>query len=569
MPLKQFIRRLHGDVAIQTINSLTRLEKKFINSSNHLTFLMRCRDLNLVPNGLSLSSHFNSPAARSILHNASKLLVKERIRHHRKVKATTLNSITSHLDTLSSTLELETYSSLRAAQTKSNNILDNKTKTTHLKKLQQLNPKPADCTTTRLQKADYQRKTVVNLSDKPLNKEHISVLSRGLKFVPTRPLRNHDDFIINVEKGLQQLAPGGKVDFLRHQIADILQKSKPQQPNITKPERQAITDLRKDKSITIVQADKGKAVVVLNTNDFNKMVSNILDDDTTYRKIKKDPTQKLQRQHKAHLKQLRDNYELSHELHHKLAVSHPQAPYARATVKIHKNPPKARLLVCSRDTVFYNTAQHLTKVLAPLGKTADSYISDSTDFCEKLKTVENPGKIVSYDVVDLFTSVPINETLHILRNRLDNLDSPLDTKLSTDSILQLITNSITSTYFTWGDELYEQIHGLPMGSPLSPILSEIYMTSFEHQALSSSLIKPTCWFRKVDDTFVILPQANDPSALLQHLNQQHPRIQFTFETESNSQLPFLDVLVTRTTDNTIQTSVYPHLSISFDIQAPR
>ncbi|XP_067664187.1 uncharacterized protein [Haliotis asinina] len=354
--------------------------------------------------------------------------------------------------------------------------------------------------------------------DKPLNKEHISVLSRGLKFVPTRPLRNHDDFIINVEKGLQQLAPGGKVDFLRHQIADILQKSKPQQPNITKPEQQAITDLRKDKSITIVQADKGKAA--------------ILDDDTTYRKIKKDPTQKLQRQHKAHLKQLRDNYELSHELHHKLAVSHPQAPYARATVKIHKNPPKARLLVCSRDTVFYNTAQHLTKVLAPLGKTADSYISDSTDFCEKLKTVENPGKIVSYDVVDLFTSVPINETLHILRNRLDNLDSPLDTKLSTDSILQLITNSITSTYVTWGDELYEQIHGLPMGSPLSPILSEIYMTSFEHQALSSSLIKPTCWFRKVDDTFVILPQANDPSALLQHLNQQHPRIQFTLTSGS-------------------------------------
>ncbi|XP_067660465.1 uncharacterized protein [Haliotis asinina] len=82
------------------------------------------------------------------------------------------------------------------------------------------------------------------------------------------------------------------------------------------------------------------------------------------------------------------------------------------------------------------------------------------------------------------------------------------------------------------------------------------MTSFEQQALSTSLIKPTCWCRKVDDTFVILPHDNDPSQLLQHLNQHHPRIQFTVETENNSQLPFLDVLVTRNTDNTIQTSVY-------------
>ena len=82
------------------------------------------------------------------------------------------------------------------------------------------------------------------------------------------------------------------------------------------------------------------------------------------------------------------------------------------------------------------------------------------------------------------------------------------------------------------------------------------MTNFEQQALSTSLIQPTCWFRKVDDTFVILPHDNDPTKLLQHLNQQHPRIQFTFETETNSQIPFLDVLVTRTADNTIQTSVY-------------
>ncbi|XP_067676268.1 uncharacterized protein [Haliotis asinina] len=214
------------------------------------------------------------------------------------------------------------------------------------------------------------------------------------------------------------------------------------------------------------------------------------------------------------------------------------SPYARATIKIHKTPPKARLLVYSRDTVFYSTAQHLTEILAPLGKTADSFISDSSDFCTKLLKITEADQILSYDVVDLFTSVPIDETLQILRRRISELETPLDTNLTIDSITALSSACITSTYFTWGDDYYEQIHVLPMGSPLSPLLTEIYMTSFEKQALSTSTIKPTCWYRKVDDTFVILRQYQDPATLLQHLNQQHPRVQFTLEKKQMVSFPF-------------------------------
>ena len=104
--------------------------------------------------------------------------------------------------------------------------------------------------------------------------------------------------------------------------------------------------------------------------------------------------------------------------------------------------------------------------------------------------------------------------------------------------------------------MYEQIHGLPMGSPLSPILTEIYMTDLEEKALQPSPFQPACGFRKVDDTFVILQPNQDPLQLLDHLNAQHPRIKFTIETEKNNQLPFLDVLVTRTLTNDLQTSVY-------------
>ncbi|XP_067682687.1 uncharacterized protein [Haliotis asinina] len=128
--------------------------------------------------------------------------------------------------------------------------------------------------------------------------------------------------------------------------------------------------------------------------------------------------------------------------------------------------------------------------------------------------------------------------------------------LSTNSIISLTSACINSTYFTWGDAIYEQVHGLPMGSPLSPILTEIYMTDLEDKALETAPFKPSCWYRKVDDTFVVLQPEQDPIQLLAHLNEIHPRIKFTTETEHNNQLPFLDVLVSRTSCNQLQTSVY-------------
>ncbi|XP_046554903.1 uncharacterized protein LOC124264206 [Haliotis rubra] len=351
-------------------------------------------------------------------------------------KPAPLNHISDHINQLTDTLQPEILNSLRSAQTQSNKKLCLKTKTKHVKKLQELmNSQPKSTPKKATNISNYLRKTVVNLSDKNITEQQVNVLSKGLKFIPTTPLRNHDDFITNIEKGLQQLAPGGKIDYLRHQITDILAKASPQPPNLTAAEKQAIHHLRNDKEITIAPADKGKATVILNTPDFHSMVNKILHDPTTYRKIKKDPTAKLSRQHKASLKQLKEKYEISQQLYYKLATSNPQPPYARATIKIHKTPPKARLLVCSRDTVFYTTAQHLTEIPAPLGKTADSYISDSTDFCNKLLKITEADQILSYDVVDLFTSVPIEETLQILRQRISELETPLDTNLTTDSII--------------------------------------------------------------------------------------------------------------------------------------
>ncbi|XP_048250806.1 uncharacterized protein LOC125378866 [Haliotis rufescens] len=82
------------------------------------------------------------------------------------------------------------------------------------------------------------------------------------------------------------------------------------------------------------------------------------------------------------------------------------------------------------------------------------------------------------------------------------------------------------------------------------------MTHLEEKALETSPKTPLCWFRKVDDNFVMQHPNNDPRTLLDHLNSQNPQMQFTMEEETNQQLPFLDVLVQKDNNNKLQTTVY-------------
>ena len=94
-----------------------------------------------------------------------------------------------------------------------------------------------------------------------------------------------------------------------------------------------------------------------------------------------------------------------------------------------------------------------------------------------------------------------------------------------------------------------------MGSPVSPVVANIYMEMFEDQALSSAQNRPRMWKRYVDDTFCIMEKRH-VKAFLVHLNSLRPSIQFTMEMEENNSLPFLDTLVKRGDGGMIDFGVY-------------
>ena len=102
----------------------------------------------------------------------------------------------------------------------------------------------------------------------------------------------------------------------------------------------------------------------------------------------------------------------------------------------------------------------------------------------------------------------------------------------------------------------EQVQGPAMGSPISPLIVNLFMEEFEVKALNSCPHPPSLWLRFVDDTFVIT-KAEHSQPLLQHINNQDPHIQFTVEEPTQQgTLPFLDTLVTIESNNTFSTTVY-------------
>ena len=99
----------------------------------------------------------------------------------------------------------------------------------------------------------------------------------------------------------------------------------------------------------------------------------------------------------------------------------------------------------------------------------------------------------SDDVTVLFPSVPVDPALNIIQGLLKK-DTSLDnrTVLQVQNIIQLLGFCLYNSHFFFHGQFYEQVEGAAMGSPISPIVANFYMGSFERIALSTATT-PRLW----------------------------------------------------------------------------
>ena len=108
-----------------------------------------------------------------------------------------------------------------------------------------------------------------------------------------------------------------------------------------------------------------------------------------------------------------------------------------------------------------------------------------------------------------------------------------------------------------------------MGSPLAPVLANIFMGFYESKWLNEyNLNKPKFYLRYVDDILAAFEKEQDSLNFLNFLNNTHPNIKFTLEKQVNNSIVFLDVFISGIDNQnlTLQTyhkSTYMGLLLNF------
>jgi hypothetical protein len=248
-----------------------------------------------------------------------------------------------------------------------------------------------------------------------------------------------------VEKAVRAL-PEEAAEEVRQETVRILKAFGNPKDNLLVADMRAVRTLWTNADLTILPAVKGKAAVVLNTSDYNRKTAARLGA-PTYRMLPKDPTDAVERRTTLLLKTPSLPMEVT-ELRPQSSGPLDCTGSRRYTRKV----PRMRLIVSTIGTPTFCLAQYLAKRLGEYVGKSPRHMKNSMEFINTKSLRAGPEDIlVSFDVVSLFTMVPIVEALRLLSRNFD------------EDILRLFRHMLTSSFSRFNGQFYEQTDGVAMG----------------------------------------------------------------------------------------------------------
>jgi len=284
--------------------------------------------------------------------------------------------------------------------------------------------------------------------------------------------------------------------------------------------------IRNNPDIIFTRADKSNTTVILERKDYFKEINDMLLDTNTYTIIKRDPSSKMICNLRGLLTRWK-NFNCILLAKYK-SLYHSEGILSRAygLPKIHKDTA-FRLIISSVDSLFYSLAFFLQGIMIKHVPNTFSHIENSFKLTEKLKDIiiSDNHILISLDVNCLFTNIPLDLAIDSVVKRWGHIaNSGL---IPREEFLNALKLVFDSTYFRFDGVIYKQNFGTPIGSPLSPIISDLVMRDLEERALETLNFSLPFYLRYADIVMTI--PSNSVKKILNIFNGLHPRLQFTAE----------------------------------------
>ena len=444
------------------------------------------------------------------------------------------------------------------------------------------------------------KRKVVNISKSYLGKHEISILSKGLNFIPTSKEMKKLQFYKEVDHFKRNLSL--KVFFnkendgknsqtnepykstilekiVRQQnkkpfepphencilafseaLKDEIENSRPSyfKSNTTEDELRAINNLANRSDIVIKKADKGGATVVLDAKWYENEAERQLNNTVYYKKVEDDDTKKHEQIIKSKLNEFVVMNQMDLKLAQQLTPCQSRTPEFYLLPKIHKDPVTGRPVISSTGCHTERISAYVDEFLQPAAQKLPSHIKDSGDFIGKVKKIGkiSPNDIlVTMDVSSLYTNIDNNEGIKAIEQ-----NSTITSSLS-KQMIQIITTLmsliLTLNNFVFNGMNYHQVKGTAMGTRAAPNYANIFMGWFEEKYIYKS-----CWMkhiryygRFIDDIIIFWKgDENELSSFLTYINTVHPTIKFT--SEHSSKIDFLDITISKDIKGYLTTDVY-------------
>ena len=340
--------------------------------------------------------------------------------------------------------------------------------------------------------------------------------------------------------------------------------------NISHHQRALLRQIKSNKNITILTADKGLGPVGVDTTQYIAWGLKHLTDATTYTILTSDDADAAASQlyHTIHDWTLRHHRTLGSDVvrfirrHIESARSDPFG-YFYLLAKLHKTPTSTRPVCSDCASLPHAIGKWVDQQLQPVVKSQTYYFKNSFELKKLLDVLTLPPNacLFTYDAVSMYTNIDTNQCIQRLTAFLTHPDTTATfPHLSTEPLIEALQIVMYNNRMRFGDLYVHQHKGIAMGMSPAPSIANLFVAIYEETHITT--FPPSMLYflkRFIDDGFGIWLRHQDPLIDQQHWEHfQHlindMGLKWEFSPRSNK-VVFMDLSLT-ITNGRIATSLY-------------